>query len=323
MLGSVGVKMVRLISDYVINDRTFREVGESAGLTRERIRQYWERIAAIHPLVEAILNAPVPKPIRAQLTIPDALLAVLTEEVRRNPKDAHQFGLAADPSQQELPEEHPTDYFRRIFSVAFAGRYANNAKTTGYPHPLRHLADGPNRYFHRLAYECIDILMRDAIEKFSRTLTDDMLDRMLESCGVTAQVSDLPSTRTYVRALVNQPTGSRAELFRRSGSSLAQSDAERIFSLIEPIVRELGKVRAQHACGVLDEPWCRPWLPSEKLLNILSKRILGQLSIAETCAALKITGGIYSMKWHQLTLRFPTLVDLVPRRACGSRMRKQ
>jgi hypothetical protein len=106
---------------------------------------------------------------------------------------------------------------------------------------------------------------------------------------------------------------------QNSALSLSSSQVEPVFNLIEPVVRELGKVRAERACAVFDEPWCAPWLPSERCLNLLSKRIREQLSVAATCSALNMTSPAFSFTWHELAMQLPTVKHLVPRKARSSR----
>lgn len=319
MLGARGADKVELIANCVLQGATLTAVGESVGLSRERIRQYRERIAGIHPLVEAIIEAPEPELAGSTFRFTTELLTELSEQIKQDPRDAYRVGAGLDPSHQQLVGEDQTSYLRRIFLAGFAGAYVDGRKSRVYPVPLQHLPDGPHGYFLRLAHQCIDASLRDSIQSFSATLTDEEITHRLTSHGVSAAVMQIPNIIPYLRALVERPTERRLQIVQSSALSLPSSQIEPVFTLIEPIVREFGKVRAERACAVFDELWCAPWLPSERCLGLLSKRIREQLSVAAACSALNMTGPIFSVTWHELTMQLPTVKHLVPRKARSSR----
>jgi hypothetical protein len=318
LLGCAGVNKIEMISGYVLTDKGLKEVGGDVGLTGERARQICNRVEAIHPLVEAVMRASAPKPELPR--IPQDLLTALTNELKKEPAKAYKIGVGIDANPQQLANEDQTSYFRRIFLAAFAGRYGDGKKTALYPEPLRHLPDRPGRFFKNVAYACIDTSMSARVEEFSRSLSDKKIDQILRSNRVNLQKLDLRNTRRYIRALVNQPWERRANILKEIKFDAATT-IHSLFELVEPVVRQLGKERAEYVCAVFDQPWYtrRPLPPS--LQNILSKRIREQLSVAETCGSLNITHGMYAMNMHNLILSFPTLGLLVPRVVHASRRR--
>lgn len=310
---------VEIIADCVVEGLSFKAVGEAVGLSRERIRQYQAQIAGLHPLIDAIMSERAPDPAGSQLRFTTELITQLSDEIKRDPRAAHQVGTKIDSSLTQHAHEDPTTYLRRIFLAAFAGVYADGTKNRMYPAPLQHLADGPTQFFRHLACECIDSVLKSSIKNFLLRLSDVEIDQKLASHGIALRETALPPLRAWVRALVDRPTASRAHLLQSVSPRQPHLQSEKVFSLIEPVVRELGKMRAEEACAVFDEPWCAPWLPTDRLLNILSKRVREQLSIAETCSALNMTTPNFSVSWHQLTTAIPTLAHLVPRQARSSR----
>ncbi len=316
VLGYHSIKRVEEVAEYVLRGRTLKTVGDSVGVSHERIRQYVEQIAGIHPLVEAIMDASAPASVDVECQIPNEILTTLSDEIKRDPQTAHQLGQQLDPSPSQLPQEEQKAYLRRVFLAAFAGVYADGQKERCYPAPLRSLPGGPRHFFQGLADECVDRSLRDSIEKFSRALTDDEIDRRLETSGGAAHVIGRPITRAYVRALVNQPKAERLQLLRHLTQSLGSQEPCNLFALVEPVVRELGRIRAEEACAVFNEPWFATWRPAERLRNILSTRVVEQLSLEAAHRALKfnVNRGLFGSGWSELIVRFPALQQLAPRR---------
>ncbi len=316
MLGNNKVQMVR---DYVLGDAPLREVGAQIGITRERVRQFVEEVASSTPLVRAIIESSDPTQRRAKTRganpqgIPTELLVSLVQEVERDPVAAHARAISMDSNPRRLANENAESYHKRIFLAAFVGSYIDERRSRQYPPPLRGLEKGADDFFRKLALACADKKIGESIESFRSEITLEQIASKLSDKDSPLPPRDAPLVLRFVEGLIRQPSKSRELLWREINTESSVGPVKRVFSLVEPMVRDAAQKRAEQACLVLRQPWVTVWLREERLLKAIDARIVRQQSIVASARELGIRIGSFAGLWAELLGVLPSLCQLVPR----------
>lgn len=172
--------------------------------------------------------------------------------------------------------------------AAFAGQYLDGQRKKSFPFPLQELQPSPKDFFRQLALSCMNDHIREAIKTFSFSVSPEDIKNLYRSENTEVSSAEIDTTIRYIHELVHNPKIRAEILWRRVAPSESQASGEKILTRIDPMVRELGRERAISACEVLRAPWCTPWLPANRLADILRARILEQHSVAATCTTLGI-----------------------------------
>lgn len=316
MLGKHKVHMVR---EYVLGDSPLRAVGAQTGITRERVRQFVGEIASSTPLVRAIIEChnPVKRLVNKlgadRHKIPLERLVKLAQQVERDPDAAYARAISLNSQPLPLAHENAESYHERIFLAAFVGSYIDERRSRQYPAPLRGLEGGADDFFRKLAFACADRKIRESIESFRPEIPLEQIASKLSDKDAPLAPCHAPAVLRFVEGLIQQPSKSREVLWREINPKYSRGSVQRVFLLVEPLVRTTAQQRAEQACSVLKQPWVTVWLREERLLKMIDVRIVRQQSIAFSARELGLKVGPFAGVWAELRGLLPSLCQLVPR----------
>jgi hypothetical protein len=285
--------------------KQLRQVGECVErLLKRASTRDQTRLSVLASNVESALSSP--RRVREV-----ALIRDLERSVKTNPDEAFTLGKKAHISGEQLRGESSDAFLKRIYLVAFSGRYGSaHSERPPYPQQLRALVGIPSTYFQGLARSIMNERIEEATRRFEPSIS---VREVRQRFSGTSLECEPHLVVMYLKRLITQPLKRANQIWREVCSERSFSGTAPAMHLWKDLVEEQGRRRAKEACAVLHKAWTEPWRPSPRLMRFVHVRLEEQKSVREVRSVCGWKLGLYSALSHESRVVLPALADLSPR----------